>query len=142
MGEVVHTAFELQLFVLPVVVFQEGFEAHRIRGFNLSLAFFAARIGSVVTDFKNIVPFIARVWLFLSGVFFSVADVSKNLPDFAKFLMEVNPGYVFIELHRTLLMPNYPIDPKLWLLGLFWAVVPIVFAYPFFWAGEQTYGKS
>ena len=44
--------------------------------FNLSLAFVGARIGSMVTDFKNVIPFVARVWLFLSGVFYNISDVS------------------------------------------------------------------
>jgi teichoic acid transport system permease protein len=110
--------------------------------FNLSLAFVFARIGSAVADFKNIVPFIARVWLFLSGVFFSVSDRAETLPGWLGFIMQVNPGHVFIELYRSAMLGAVDVSATMWYLGAFWAVVPLLFAVPFFWRGEQTYGKQ
>ena len=92
--------------------------------FNLSLAFVGARVGSMVTDFKNVIPFVARVWLFLSGVFYNIKDVTAGLPGWFQWLMEVNPGYVYVEIHRWLLMTDYQMDPRMWLLAVFWAVVP------------------
>lgn len=111
--------------------------------FNLSLAFSFARIGSAVSDFKNIVPFIARVWLFLSGVFYDISQVTQGLPRWMAFLMEVNPGHVFISLYRAAMLPeDHPVGASMWMLGIFWTVVPLLIAVPFFWRGEATYGKQ
>jgi teichoic acid transport system permease protein len=125
----------LTWLLLPVLIVMQYM-------FNLSLAFVFARIGSAVSDFKNIVPFIARVWLFLSGVFFSVTDRAETLPGWLGFLMQVNPGHVFIELYRSVMLDGQSASATMWYLGIFWAVVPLLFAVPFFWRGEQTYGKQ
>lgn len=118
--------------------------------FALSLAFFAARIGNAITDFKNFVPFIARVWLMLSGAVFALQPTFASMPTWAGHIMTINPGYVYIELTRSLLLDNYTLVTPgggdgtllIWGLGVFWALVPLPFAFSFFWAGENTYGKS
>jgi teichoic acid transport system permease protein len=118
--------------------------------FALSIALFAARIGNAITDFKNFVPFIARVWLMLSGAVFALQPTFAGMPQWAGQIMTINPGYVYIELSRSLLMDNYALlTPTggdgtflIWALGVLWAVVPLPFAFAFFWAGENTYGKS
>lgn len=118
--------------------------------FALSIAFIAARLGNAVTDFKNFVPFIARVWLMLSGAVFALQPTFASMPQWAGTIMTVNPGYVYIELTRSLLLDGYTLVTPgggdgtmlIWGLGLFWALVPLPFAFAFFWAGENSYGKS
>ncbi len=118
--------------------------------FALSLAFIAARLGNAITDFKNFVPFIARVWLMLSGAVFPLAPTFSSMPQWAAAIMTVNPGFVYIEITRNLLMTDYPLltpgggDGTLlmWGLAVFWAVVPLPLAFLFFWRGENSYGKS
>jgi ABC-type polysaccharide/polyol phosphate export permease len=56
--------------------------------------------------------------------------------------MQVNPGHVFIELYRAVMLDGQSASMTMWYLGIFWAVVPLLFAVPFFWRGEQTYGKQ
>ena len=129
--------------LLPVVILLQIL-------FAMSLTFIAARIGNAITDFKNFVPFIARVWLMLSGAVFALQPTFASMPQWAATIMQVNPAYVYIEISRNLLMTDYPLQGTgggditliMWGLALFWAIVPLPFAFVFFWAGENTYGKS
>src|SRR4029079_18818512 len=49
------------LLVIPILVLQTMF--------NAGLAMGMARLGSKITDLKQIMPFIMRTWLYASGVF-------------------------------------------------------------------------
>jgi len=120
--------------------------------FCMSIAFVAARLGNAITDFKNFVPFIARVWLMLSGAVFSLQPYLQDpaTPWWAKDLMVLNPAFSYLELSRSLLMDGYQIlgpnggDITLfcWISAVVWAIVPLPIAFMFFARGEHSYGKS
>lgn len=70
--------------------------------FNVGVGLFAARLGSQVNDFSQLLPFLMRTWLYVSGVIFSIATVSPNAKIVA--LLELNPAALFITLTRNALM--------------------------------------
>ena len=118
--------------------------------FCLSIAFVAARLGHALTDFKNFVPFIARVWLMMSGAVFSLQSTFGSYPHWMAQLLCLNPAFSYIELSRDLLMDSYtitgpsqtPITLFCWVSAILWAVIPLPIAFTFFWRGEHSYGKS
>ncbi len=118
--------------------------------FCLSIAFIAARLGHAIIDFKNFVPFIARVWLMMSGAVFSLQSTFGSYPDWMAQLLCLNPAFSYIELSRELLMDSYTITGPsgtsitlfCWASAIFWAIVPLPIAFTIFWRGEHSYGKS
>ncbi len=81
--------------------------------FNAGIAMFAARIGARVNDFAQLLPFLMRTWLYLSGVLYSiqqlVAQHSQNY-GWATTLLQVNPAAIYITLVRDSLLNSQRIS--------------------------------
>ena len=75
--------------------------------FNAGLALFAARTGARINDFAQLLPFLMRTWLYVSGVIYSiqifVAEHSYNHP-WATTLLQLNPAAIYITLVRNALL--------------------------------------
>jgi teichoic acid transport system permease protein len=113
--------------------------------FNAGLALAMARLGSKLTDLKQVMPFVLRTWMYGSGVLYSVENFEKHLPAWAATIVEANPLLIYIELARHSLMEDVPLVssvPQLWLLGVAWAVLIGVVGFTYFWLGEQEYGRG
>jgi teichoic acid transport system permease protein len=77
--------------------------------FNAGIGLFAARIGARVNDFAQLLPFLMRTWLYLSGVLFSVQQlVAEHSKDYgwATTLLQLNPAAIFITLIRNSLLTS------------------------------------
>ncbi|MFC0007393.1 ABC transporter permease [Micromonospora siamensis] len=125
------------LLIVPALLLQMTF--------NTGLAMFMARLGSKLTDLKQVVPFIMRTWMYASGVFYSSTLFAKHLPGWAAGIVEANPLLVYIELIRHAMLENVQLSstlPHLWLLAVVWAAVVFVGGYVYFWRGEQEYGRG
>ncbi|MEY9844338.1 teichoic acid transport system permease protein [Streptacidiphilus sp. BW17] len=125
------------LLVLPVLVLQTVF--------NAGLAMLLARWGSKTTDLSQLMPFVIRTWMYMSGVFWSVQTVGAHLPQAVRTLLNVNPALVFNELMRYALMDSVQassLTHHIWLLALGWAVVAGVVGYVHFWRAEEEYGRG
>ena len=48
--------------------------------FNVGVGLFVARLGSQVNDFSQLLPFLLRTWMYLSGVMFSIATLTQCRP--------------------------------------------------------------
>ncbi|MFI7210060.1 ABC transporter permease [Micromonospora maritima] len=115
--------------------------------FNVGLSMVMARLGSKITDLKQIMPFVMRTWLYASGVLYPVALLREHLPGWAASILEWNPPLVFIELARYALLDSHQANlvsspMRLWALGLFWAVVMGIGGFVYFWRGEKEYGRG
>ncbi len=77
--------------------------------FNAGIGLFAARVGARVNDFAQLLPFLMRTWLYVSGVLYSiqqlVAQHSQNY-GWATTLLQVNPAAVYITLVRNALLTS------------------------------------
>ena len=127
------------LMVIPAVFLQLLF--------NVGLGLTMARIGSKVTDLKQLLPFITRTWMYISGVLYSVNTFDEHLhPAVLADIAKSNPLVVYIDLVRYGLLQS---DPKLifserhtWGLAIGWAVVSLVGGFIYFWRAEEEYGRG
>ena len=75
--------------------------------FNAGIGLFAARTGARVNDFAQLLPFLMRTWLYLSGVIYSiqlfVAQHSQHYR-WLTTLLQLNPAAIFITLVRNALL--------------------------------------
>lgn len=110
--------------------------------FNAGVALVAARIGAEVRDVRQVLPFVMRTWLYLSGVFFSIQAFTADAPGIVRVLLSVNPTAVYIDLVRTQLLVEHDPLPYAWPLAVGWAVVAVVGGFLFFWRAEERYGRG
>jgi teichoic acid transport system permease protein len=75
--------------------------------FNVGVGFMLARIGAGVEDVSQLIPFIVRTWMYVSGVmFFIPALTTLYLHEKLSYLMQINPAAVYIELVRNSLLAS------------------------------------
>lgn len=109
--------------------------------FCLGLAFIVARLGAQIPDTTQFLPFLSRVWMYTSGVMYSVTVFTKGHPGWVQTVMTINPGYVFLQLARHALLPQNPASLQLWAAALIWGVGTLAVSYLYFWRGEESYGN-
>ncbi len=109
--------------------------------FCLGLAFVVARMGAQIPDTTQFLPFLSRVWMYTSGVMYSVTVFTKGQPGWVQSVMTLNPGYVYLQLARHALLPGNPAGATVWLAALAWGAGTLAVAYLYFWRGEETYGN-
>lgn len=107
--------------------------------FNLGITMYTARLGSALPDLRHVVAFLARLWFYMSGVFFSIERfVSEGV---WLSVLEANPLYMVLEMSRDLLLYDTVPDLESWMFLSLWAVITPLFGFWYFWQGEETYGE-
>jgi teichoic acid transport system permease protein len=109
--------------------------------FCLGLAFVVARIGARVPDTTQVLPFVARVWMYLSGVMYSITSFAQGHPAWVSQVLTLNPGYVYLTIARNALLVGSPASATTWLAAVAWAVGLLATAFLYFWRGEEVYGN-
>jgi teichoic acid transport system permease protein len=125
------------LFIFPALFLQAIF--------NTGLAMFCARLTSKIIDFKQLIPFIMRIWMYASAVLYPVQRFTDHLHGWKLHLVESNPLLVFIELMRHALLDNVKLAgaPRLlWAEAAAWAIVMGTLGFVYFWRGEKGYGRG
>jgi teichoic acid transport system permease protein len=84
------------LLAIPALLLQTAF--------NVGVGLFVARIGSQVNDFSQLLPFLLRTWLYVSGVLYSIATLQIRTHRWIVSLLEINPAALYITLMRNALM--------------------------------------
>ncbi len=113
--------------------------------FNVGVGMFCARLTSKVIDFKQILPFIMRIWMYLSAVLYPLKTLLAHAHGWKRQVVEFNPLLVYIELQRHALLDGYKLASpasKLWIDGLVWAIIAAGVGFVFFWRGEKGYGRG
>ncbi|MFJ9039127.1 ABC transporter permease [Streptomyces sp. NPDC102406] len=115
--------------------------------FNTGLAMIMARIGAHTPDIAQLMPFLLRTWMYLSGVMWSLNHLigDRNLPHLLLVLLRANPAAVYIDLMRFALIDSYTagqLPPHVWALAVGWALVVGVGGFVYFWKAEETYGRG
>lgn len=129
-----HAPFTAWWALFPVVMLLQGF-------FNVGLSLYAARFGSLVPDAKVAISFATRLWMYGSGVIFSIEQVSGGHP-LVMAISQLNPLYCVLEISRDLLLYAEPGDLTLWIVLIAWAVITPLLGFVFFWHGEEHYGRE
>jgi teichoic acid transport system permease protein len=83
------------LLAIPVLLLQTLF--------NVGCGLASARLGANVNDYSQLLPFLMRTWLYVSGVIFQIStlDISSHT---LKAILALNPAAVYITLMRQALM--------------------------------------
>ena len=114
--------------------------------FSFGLALITARWVAHVTDVSEVLPYMLRIWGYMSGVMIPIADRLRdlNVPAPITFIVEVNPATVFLNCMRDALMGTYdsPWGVWNWVAAAAWAAVVFPFGLWFFWRAEATYGRG
>jgi teichoic acid transport system permease protein len=111
--------------------------------FCLGLAFIMARIGAKIPDTSQVLPFLIRTWMYVSGVFYSIDVFTAHMHNhLLRHVLNINPGAVYIELARNALIgEQQQMTAHIWWYALGWALVVVAFGYHFFWKAEEQYGR-
>ncbi|MGW7008137.1 ABC transporter permease [Streptomyces sp. NPDC054933] len=113
--------------------------------FNIGVALYVARLGSKVTDLAQLMPFLLRTWMYVSGVFYAIDKVVKHLPSAVGVLLDLNPAAVYIDLIRFALIDSFTsaqLPHHVWIAAVAWAVVAGIGGFVFFWKAEEQYGRG
>jgi teichoic acid transport system permease protein len=90
--------------------------------FNLGLAAIAARLAVPFRDINNFIPYLNRIWLYLSPIIWPLSFLEgRSLGRFAEY----NPMFAMISVYRTALI-NYEFHPRMLLYSVIWALVMFV----------------
>jgi teichoic acid transport system permease protein len=111
--------------------------------FNTGCAFLATRAVASARDLLNVLPFVLRIMLYVSGVLFSVRAYVGDGP--IGLVLQYQPVAVYLELIRSCLLSNPPPAPPipmLWAFGVGWALVFVVAGFLIFWQAEERYGRD
>jgi teichoic acid transport system permease protein len=113
--------------------------------FNGGLAMLGARLGAKLPDLKQIIPFALRVWMYGSGVLYTVEKFGAIKNPYLREVIEANPALVFIELIRHAMMEDIALASPVWVLWLLaggWSLLIGVLGFIYFWRGEKEYGRG
>ena len=118
--------------LLPVVIFLQLL-------FTTGFGLMAARIGARSRDIGQLLPFFMRTWRYVSGVFFSITVFTSHLGHGIGQYLTLNPGAVYLDLLRDVLMQTQTVSPSVWVAGVLWSVSFFGLGLVYFFRGENTY---
>jgi teichoic acid transport system permease protein len=107
--------------------------------FTTGFALILARWGARSRDINQLLPFFTRTWRYVSGVFFSIAVFTADMPGAVGIGLQLNPGAVYIDLVRDSIMVSESSDPLIWIMGAIWAIVFFAVGLVYFYRGEKKY---
>lgn len=109
--------------------------------FNLGMAFVTSRMTFHFRDVQQFLPYLLQLWMYLSGLFFTVDYVSARAPHWMVVLFRLNPLYSYMQIFRGVLMEGR-IYPNTWVIAIGWAVVALGFGFFFFKARDHAYAHA
>jgi teichoic acid transport system permease protein len=108
--------------------------------FNTGCALLAARVVATARDLRNLIPVGTRLLRYFSGVFYSIEHYASE--GIAGLILQYQPVAIYLQLVRSCLLEETPVDPSLWWWGVGWAVVFLVMGFVLFWQAEERYGRD
>ncbi|SED12462.1 teichoic acid transport system permease protein [Streptomyces sp. 2231.1] len=127
------------VLALPVLVLQFTF--------NAGVSMIMARMGARTPDIAQLMPFVLRTWMYVSGVMWSIDKITKGdeLPHVVTILLQLNPAAVYIDLMRFALIDSFhahQLPPHVWVAATGWSLLAGVGGFIYFWKAEETYGRG
>jgi teichoic acid transport system permease protein len=118
------------LLAIPIVLL------HSV--FNLGLVLFTSRFAFHFRDTKQFLPYVLRIWFYLSGVLIPIESRFVTMPT-ARAILRANPVYVIIEIARDAFIEGV-FDPSKWRTAGAWALGLLVAGFLYFRHAESEYG--
>jgi teichoic acid transport system permease protein len=127
------------LLVIPTLILQFTF--------NAGVAMVMARMGAKTPDIAQLMPFLLRTWMYVSGVMWSIEKMLKHqdVPHVVLVALQCNPAAVYIDLMRFSLIDSFhahQLPPHVWALATGWALIAGIGGFIYFWKAEETYGRG
>ncbi|MFG3123524.1 ABC transporter permease [Streptomyces sp. NPDC048201] len=113
--------------------------------FNAGVSLIVARMGAKTPDIAQLMPFLLRTWMYVSGVMWSIDQHTKDQSRVLAALLEYNPAALYIDLMRFALIDSFGADklpPHVWAISAGWAVAAGIGGFIYFWKAEETYGRG
>ncbi|MEU7558198.1 ABC transporter permease [Streptomyces eurythermus] len=115
--------------------------------FNAGVSMIMARLGAKTPDIAQLMPFVLRTWMYVSGVMWSIDKIAEHddLPRLVTVLLQINPAAVYIDLMRFALIDSFQarqLPPHVWAAAVGWALLAGVGGFIYFWKAEETYGRG
>ncbi|MGW0082500.1 ABC transporter permease [Streptomyces sp. NPDC003393] len=115
--------------------------------FNAGISMIMARVGAKTPDMAQLMPFVLRTWMYVSGVMFSIDATLRDsdLPHAVEVLLPANPAAVYIDLMRFALIDSFHADQlphHVWAFAVGWALLAGVGGFVYFWKAEERYGRG
>jgi teichoic acid transport system permease protein len=102
------------LWLFPII-----FVLHTV--FNLGLASLAARLAVPFRDINNLLPYLIRLWMYLSPIIYTAAFVNERAPEPWNSLYNLNPMVPILSVYRTALL-GLPLDAAMLAMAVAWAI--------------------
>ncbi|MFF3844844.1 ABC transporter permease [Streptomyces sp. NPDC002328] len=128
------------LLAVPVLLLQFTF--------NAGVSMVMARLGAKTPDIAQLMPFVLRTWMYVSGVMWSIdklVSAHNDLPSWVGPVLQANPAAVYIDLMRFALIDSFhagQLPHHVWLIATGWALLAGVGGFIYFWKAEETYGRG
>ncbi|WP_037675278.1 ABC transporter permease [Streptomyces griseus] len=115
--------------------------------FNAGVSMIMARWGAKTPDIAQLMPFVLRTWMYVSGVMWSIDKLTAkdHLPHVVSVALAANPAAVYIDLMRFSLIDSFhagQLPPHVWAVATGWALIAGVGGFIYFWKAEETYGRG
>ncbi|MGW5493466.1 ABC transporter permease [Streptomyces olivaceoviridis] len=115
--------------------------------FNAGVSMIMARMGAKTPDIAQLMPFVLRTWMYVSGVMWSIDKLADkdDLPRIVTVLLEINPAAVYIDLMRFALIDSFhasQLPPHVWAAAIGWALAAGIGGFIYFWKAEERYGRG
>ena len=108
--------------------------------FNLGIGLILARIISRVNDVTHLLPFMIRLWMYGSAIFYSY-DRFITHPILLE-MMKLNPLFNVINIVRDCVLYNRIPAWQSWATLAVFALGTLMIGIVFFWRGEENYGRD
>lgn len=105
-------------------------------GFGVGLAAFFATLQVYFRDTNNFLPFITRIWMYLSPVLWTVDDVADNA--LARWA-GLNPAYSMLGGYSSALLEGRVLDANLWWIAAAWSLGALLVGCWFFMTREREF---
>ena len=107
--------------------------------FNLGLSAMVARIAVPFRDVNNLVPYVVRLWLYLSPIIYPVSFLADTSPSL-RTVLEANPFFPLLAVYRHALLGS-PMSGGDVISSLAWAVTTMLVGVAVFVRHEGTMTK-
>ncbi len=121
------------LWLLPIFLLQTVF--------SFGCGLFFAAMAVYFRDTASLLPYVLRIWIYLSPVLFTVEQAKEKLAgnEWLLWIFKANPLYPIIGSWNQVILENRAPDGTLMLYGTAWAIVALVGGAWFFLSREREF---